>query len=83
MLPLDLITKSDELKKLIFENPNLPIVVMIGEGDGEYSIMHCSGVKFCIEEIIDRSAPYSGEDLRETGEKHKFYPEKVIAIEID
>lgn len=47
---------SDELKKLIFENPDLPIVVLAGEeaNSGDYcGWMYCSDISFCIDEILD------------------------------
>lgn len=47
--------KSDELRKLILENPDLPIVVLAGEdaNSGEYCWMFCSSISFTIEEILD------------------------------
>ena len=47
--------KSDELKKLIAENPNLPIVVLAGEecNSGDYAWMFCSSIRFRIVEILD------------------------------
>ena len=47
--------KSDELKKLILENPDLPIVVLAGEeaNGGDYSWMFCSHISFSIDEILD------------------------------
>ena len=47
--------KSDELKRLILENPDLPIVVLAGEeaNGGDYSWMFCSDISFHIEEILD------------------------------
>ena len=47
--------KSDELKKLILENPDLPIVVLAGEeaSAGWYSWTFCSSISFCIDEILD------------------------------
>ena len=50
------ITKdSDELKKLIEENPELPIVVLAGEDatDGDHSWMYCSCISFSVDEILD------------------------------
>lgn len=48
---------SDELKKLIFENPDLPIVVLAGAGakanDGDHYWTYCSSISFYIEEILD------------------------------
>ena len=50
-----LTNKSDELKKLILENPDLPIVVLAGEeaNNGDYGYMFCTNVSFSIEEILD------------------------------
>ena len=59
MFPLDLTTKTDELKKLIAENPDLPIVVLAGTDatDGEQS-MYCADIRFGIDEILDCEVPY-------------------------
>lgn len=59
MFPLDLATKSDELKKLIAENQDLPIVVLAGTDatDGEQS-MYCGDIRFYIDEIFDCEVPY-------------------------
>lgn len=47
--------KSDELKKLIEENPDLPIVVLAGEeaNGGDYNWMFCSNISFGLDEILD------------------------------
>ena len=47
--------KTDELKKLILENPDLPIVVLAGEeaNNGYWGWMFCSSISFCIDEILD------------------------------
>lgn len=59
LFPLDLTTKTDELKRLISANPDLPIVVIAGTEatDGE-QYWFCSSVKFLIEEILDCEVPY-------------------------
>lgn len=46
---------TGELKKLIIENPDLPIVVLAGEeaNGGDYCWMFCSDISFGIEEILD------------------------------
>ena len=46
---------SDELKKLILENPDLPFVVLAGEEacDGDHYWTYCSSISFYIEEILD------------------------------
>lgn len=50
-----LVKSSDELKKLIAENPDLPIVVLAGEeaNDGYWGWMYCSDISFGIGEILD------------------------------
>lgn len=47
--------KSEELKRLIAENPELPIVVLAGEeaNCGDYCWMFCSDIDFAIDEILD------------------------------
>ena len=47
--------KSDELKKLILENPDLPIVVLAGQNSITdcHSWTFCSYISFDIEEILD------------------------------
>lgn len=46
---------SDELKKLILENPDLPIVVLCGEeaNSGGYYWTFCSSIRFEVGEILD------------------------------
>ena len=46
---------SDELKKLILENPDLPIVVLANEDStsGDWSWTYCSSISFDIGEILD------------------------------
>ena len=46
---------SDELKKLIFENPDLPIVVLASDDAsfGDWAWTYCSSVSFHIDEILD------------------------------
>ncbi len=47
--------KSDELKKLILENPDLPIVILANEDSSsiDYGWMFCYSISFYIEEILD------------------------------
>ena len=46
--------KSDELKKFILENPDLPIVVLADENSvTDYRWTFCSSISFCIDEILD------------------------------
>ena len=47
---------SDELKRLILEYPDLPIVVLAGQeahNDSYYGWMYCSDISFAIDEILD------------------------------
>lgn len=46
---------SDELKKLIAENPDLPIVVLADEDAncGDWRWTYCSSITFGIDEILD------------------------------
>jgi hypothetical protein len=46
---------SDELKKLILENPDLPIVVLVGDdaNNGYFGWTFCSSISFAIDEILD------------------------------
>ena len=50
------LTKStEELKKLIAEHPDYPIVVLAGEeaNGGDHSWMYCTDISFGVEEILD------------------------------
>lgn len=46
---------TDELKKLILENPDLPIAVLAGEdaNSGWSGYMFCTSISFSIGEILD------------------------------
>lgn len=59
-----LIKETDELKKFILENPDLPIVVLAGQdaNNGDYGWMFCSSISFGIDEILDC-------DLRDYGDE--------------
>ena len=52
---LNITKKTDELKKLIAEYPDYPIVVLAGEeaNGGDYSWMCCSSISFEVCEILD------------------------------
>lgn len=56
--------KSDELRKLILENPDLPIVVLAGEGvsDGDHAWTFCGSISFGIEDILD--CDYTASDVQ-------------------
>lgn len=60
LFPLELAKNTDELKKLISENPDLPIVVLAGaeSTDGEQTT-YCNDLRFYIHEILDCEVPYT------------------------
>ena len=47
--------QTEELKKLIAEHPDYPIVVLAGgeANSGDYSLMYCSDISFDVGEILD------------------------------
>lgn len=58
------ITKStDELKRLLAEHPDYPIVVVAGKSanSGDYFYMYCSRISFSISEILDCEVPHQDE----------------------
>lgn len=62
IIPFDLTQKAEELRQLILNNPDLPIVVLAGEEancGGDYYWMYCSSISFRITEILDCETPYS------------------------
>ena len=50
-----LVKETDKLRKLILENPDLPIVVLVGQDTncGDYRWTYCSEISFGIGEILD------------------------------
>ena len=46
---------TEKLKKLILENPDLPIVVLAGEeaNNGYCGWMYCSSISFGLDEMLD------------------------------
>ena len=60
----NLVHDATELRKLISENPDLPIVVIAGEeaNSGDYCWMYCSDVSFSVEYILDVKTPYDREE---------------------
>ena len=63
MIGLELCHKTDELRKLILENPELPLLVFAGEdaNTGDYSMVHCTRVSAYIGEVLDWDTVYSDE----------------------
>lgn len=60
IFPLDLTQNTDELKRLIAEHPDYPIVILVGEyaNTGDYGWMYCSMISYEIMEILDSKVPY-------------------------
>lgn len=75
--------ESDDLKKLILENPDLPIVVLAGEeaSDGDHYWTFCSSISFHIEEILDcdyldsRDCIFTDRDNLESHIENELYDE--------
>lgn len=63
--PLNLAKSTDELKRLIAEHPDYPIVVLAGEeaNSGDYSWMFFSDISFGLDEILDVETPYNDEEV--------------------
>lgn len=62
IIPFDLTKKTEELRQLILDNPDLPVVVLTGEAancGGDYYWMYCSSISFGITELLDCEVPYS------------------------
>lgn len=60
---IELTKNTDELKRLISEHPDYPIVVLAGEesNGGDYCWMYCSDIRFDLGEILTVDAPYNDE----------------------
>lgn len=65
IFPLELTKPTDELKKMIEQYPDYPIVVLAGEvaNTGDYGWMFCSSISFEVEEILDCETPYNNDDI--------------------
>lgn len=59
-----LIHDATELRKLITENPDLPIVVLADEeaNHGEWGWEYCHDVSCAVQKILDVKTPYDRED---------------------
>lgn len=64
MREYELIHDASELRKLIAENPDLPIVVLAGEeaNRGDWSWQYCNDVDCAITIILDIKTPYDRDD---------------------
>lgn len=61
----DVLHSTEELRKLILENPDLPLFVVAGEeaNTGDYNMTVCSRVTAYIGEILDCETDYTDEVL--------------------
>ena len=53
---------TTELRKLIAENPGLPIIVLVGEEAylGEWGYEYCANVSCDLREVLDCEIPFGG-----------------------
>lgn len=60
MIGKGIIYDNSKLRKLIAENPELPIVVLVGEyaWSGEYEYEYCTDITCRIDEILDCETPF-------------------------
>lgn len=74
-----LIHDSSELRKLIAENPDLPIVVLANEESAcyEYSWTYCSSVRCHLGLVLDVKTPYDSDEVGVFTDKDEF--EEAIA----
>ena len=78
IISLNITKQTTELKELIAEHPDYPIIVLAGQDAvcNEYDYTFCQSVHFEIGQILDCYTPYDGEyvfrsedDLREAIEE--------------
>lgn len=63
MMEYQLIHDSTELRRLIAENPDLPIVVLAGEEAGsECAWTYCASVKAYLSRILDVKTPFDDDE---------------------
>lgn len=62
MTDMGIVHDTAELRKLIAENPNLPIVVLVGEEaySGEWGYEYQTNVSCSLEEVLDCEIPFGG-----------------------
>ena len=58
MINAELLHSTDELRKIIIDNPDLPLLVFAGEDAniGDWSYMSCSHINVCLGEVLDFDA---------------------------
>lgn len=69
-----IIHDAAQLRRLIAENPEFPIVVLVGEeaNSGDYSWAYCMDVYCSVTYILDISNPYDNDGERVFTDKDKF-----------
>lgn len=84
IFPLNLIAPSDELKKLIAEHPDYPIVVLAGDdaNTGDYTWMYCSSISFSVGKILDCAVPWDDESVVTDEDEFNEYLEDWLFDEI-
>lgn len=60
MTDLGIVHDTEELRKLIAENPDLPIVVFVGQEaySGEWGYEYCTNVRCDLGEVLDCEIPF-------------------------
>lgn len=83
MTEYGLIHDATKLRKLIAENPDLPIVVLAGEeaNHGEWGWEYCNDVDCSITEILDIKTPYDRDDGIVFNDKGDF--EEAVAYVLE
>jgi hypothetical protein len=63
MMSYNIIHDSAELRKLVAENPDLPIAILVGEdaASDDYAYTYCSEVSVHIDEILDCEPPFDND----------------------
>lgn len=67
-----IIHNNEDLRKLIIENPDLPIAVLVSDtaNTGDYNWQYCSSIKCSIKEVLDCETPF--EDNYVYSDKYEF-----------
>lgn len=83
MYEYSLIHDSSELRKLVAENPTLPIVVLANEESAcaDFSWTYCSSVRCSLGHLLDVKTPYDHPDGYVFTDKEDFENAVVEAFE--
>ena len=65
MNPLGLLNYNSALKRIIKENPDLPITFLVSEDiyKGDYNWQYCSEISYRIDEILDCQVPCAEDEV--------------------